>query len=168
MLLCAAKIASASMSKAVHAARAEAERRVKEAALARKRAREALDHLALLVHNRAGKAVRKDVAAEGSAEVSGSANQKDKDKDNNKTPVVTNSHGKETFNGFASPRQKPAAPESPNKKINNGELRPAPPLQTNGNGSVRDREKSGGLDSKQSMELEPKNHGGIEHNAPQK
>lgn len=145
------------MAKAVIVARAEAERRVKEAAVTRKRAREALDHLSLLVHTKGGKAVRKEVA-EGSTEVSGSANQKEKEK----TPVVSlNSQGKETFNGFASPRLNTAVPESPNKKSSNGELEAAS-LQTNGN--VNNKEKSGGLDSKESMELD-KRSDGIEDNA---
>lgn len=49
VLLAAAKIASASMNKAAVAAREEAVRRAKEAAIARKRAREALEHVAYLV-----------------------------------------------------------------------------------------------------------------------
>ncbi|KAK9920077.1 hypothetical protein M0R45_028640 [Rubus argutus] len=48
VLLCAANISAASMSKAVVTSRAEAEKRVREAAFARKRAREALDRLVLL------------------------------------------------------------------------------------------------------------------------
>ncbi|KAK6143823.1 hypothetical protein DH2020_024171 [Rehmannia glutinosa] len=48
-LLAAAKIASASMNKAAVAAKAEAERRAKEAAFTRKRAKEALEHVAHLV-----------------------------------------------------------------------------------------------------------------------
>ncbi|XP_073041613.1 uncharacterized protein [Primulina eburnea] len=48
-LLAAAKIASTSMNKAVVAAKSEAERRTKEAAFARKRAKEALEHVAYLV-----------------------------------------------------------------------------------------------------------------------
>ncbi|XP_062004448.1 uncharacterized protein LOC133721753 [Rosa rugosa] len=48
VLLCAASIAASSMSKAVANSRAEAERRVREAALARKRAREALDRFVLI------------------------------------------------------------------------------------------------------------------------
>ncbi|XWS38872.1 hypothetical protein CRYUN_Cryun18bG0000600 [Craigia yunnanensis] len=47
-LLAAAKIAAASMNKAAAVARVEAERRVKEATLAKKRAKEALDRLAFL------------------------------------------------------------------------------------------------------------------------
>ncbi|XVF38975.1 hypothetical protein REPUB_Repub20aG0149100 [Reevesia pubescens] len=47
-LLAAAKIASASMTKAAAVARVEAERRVKEATLAKKRAKEALERLAFL------------------------------------------------------------------------------------------------------------------------
>ncbi|XWS53439.1 hypothetical protein CRYUN_Cryun10bG0001600 [Craigia yunnanensis] len=47
-LLAAAKISVASMSKAAAVARVEAERRVKEATLAKKRAKEALDRLAFL------------------------------------------------------------------------------------------------------------------------
>ncbi|GFP87964.1 hypothetical protein PHJA_000940100, partial [Phtheirospermum japonicum] len=48
-LLAAAKIASASMNKAAAAAKAEAERRAKEAAYTRKRAKEALEYVAHLV-----------------------------------------------------------------------------------------------------------------------
>ncbi|GER36456.1 calcium-dependent protein kinase 21 [Striga asiatica] len=48
-LLAAAKIASMSMNKAVTSAKAEAERRAKEAAYTRKRAKEALDYVAHLV-----------------------------------------------------------------------------------------------------------------------
>ncbi|XP_022744956.1 uncharacterized protein LOC111295642 [Durio zibethinus] len=47
-LLCAAKIAASSMGKAVTVAWAEADRKVREAALARKRAREALENLLLV------------------------------------------------------------------------------------------------------------------------
>lgn len=47
-LVAAAKIAALSMSKAAAVARVEAERRVKEAALAKKRAREALESLLYL------------------------------------------------------------------------------------------------------------------------
>ncbi|OMO58577.1 hypothetical protein COLO4_34517 [Corchorus olitorius] len=47
-LLAAAKIAAASMSKAAAVARVEAERKVKEATLAKKRAKEALERLAFL------------------------------------------------------------------------------------------------------------------------
>ncbi|OAY43912.1 uncharacterized protein LOC110620255 [Manihot esculenta] len=64
VLLCAAKIAASSMAKAVIVARTEAERRVKEAAVCRKKAREALEHVALV-------AKRKEVE---SVEVSGSGN----------------------------------------------------------------------------------------------
>ncbi|KAJ9180383.1 hypothetical protein P3X46_008636 [Hevea brasiliensis] len=64
VLLCAAKIAASSMAKAVIVARTEAERRVREAAVCRKRAREALEHVALV-------AKRKEVE---SVEVSGSGN----------------------------------------------------------------------------------------------
>lgn len=60
MLLAAAKIASTSMNKAAVAAKAEAERRVKEAAYTRKRAKEALEHVAHLVIKE--KARRKEAA----------------------------------------------------------------------------------------------------------
>lgn len=46
MLVAAARIAAVSMSKAAAAARFDAERRAREAAVARKRAREALENLA--------------------------------------------------------------------------------------------------------------------------
>ncbi|GLT96499.1 hypothetical protein SLE2022_141150 [Rubroshorea leprosula] len=45
VLLCAARIAASSMSKAAALAKEEAEKKVREAACARKRAREALEHL---------------------------------------------------------------------------------------------------------------------------
>ncbi|GMY28029.1 homeotic protein female sterile [Fagus crenata] len=48
-LLAAARIASASMNKAAATAQSDAERRVREAALAKKKAKEALEHLAFLV-----------------------------------------------------------------------------------------------------------------------
>lgn len=48
VLVAAARIAAATMSKAAHTTRIEAERRVKEAALAKKRAREALERVAFL------------------------------------------------------------------------------------------------------------------------
>lgn len=66
MLLAAAKIASASMNKAAVAAKAEAERRVKEAAFTRKRAKEALEHVAHLVIKE--KAMRKETALGGPAD----------------------------------------------------------------------------------------------------
>jgi hypothetical protein len=56
------------MSKAAAGARAEAEKRAKEAAFARKRAREALEHVAFLVARE--KVKRKESAAAVSAEVS--------------------------------------------------------------------------------------------------
>ncbi|KAK4742716.1 hypothetical protein SAY87_000717 [Trapa incisa] len=48
VLVAAARIAAVTMNKAAHTARIEAERRVKEAALARKRAREALERVSFL------------------------------------------------------------------------------------------------------------------------
>ncbi|KAF3956871.1 hypothetical protein CMV_018050 [Castanea mollissima] len=56
VLLCAARIASASMAKAAAVARADAERKVREAAAAKKRARDAMEHLAMVE----AKAGRKD------------------------------------------------------------------------------------------------------------
>ncbi|CAI9781718.1 unnamed protein product [Fraxinus pennsylvanica] len=69
ILLAAAKIAAASMAKAAVAARAEAERRAKEAAFTRKRAREALEHVAYLVVKE--KVRKKEAALLISPEVSG-------------------------------------------------------------------------------------------------
>ncbi|XP_023914237.2 uncharacterized protein LOC112025780 [Quercus suber] len=60
VLLCAARIASASMAKAAAVARAEAERKVREAAAAKKRARDAMEHLAMVE----AKAGRKDCCVE--------------------------------------------------------------------------------------------------------
>lgn len=68
-LLAAAKIASASMNKAAVAAKAEAERRAKEAAFTRKRAKEALEHVAYLVMKE--KLRKKEAALAGSGEVTG-------------------------------------------------------------------------------------------------
>ncbi|KAL0302618.1 UNVERIFIED_CONTAM: hypothetical protein Sangu_3089800 [Sesamum angustifolium] len=68
-LLAAAKIASASMNKAAVAAKAEAERRAKEAAFTRKRAKEALEHVAYLVMK--DKLRKKEAALAGSGEVAG-------------------------------------------------------------------------------------------------
>ncbi|KAK4424487.1 hypothetical protein Salat_1642100 [Sesamum alatum] len=68
-LLAAAKIASASMNKAAVAAKAEAERRAKEAAFTRKRAKEALEHVAYLVMK--DKLRKKEAALAGSGEVVG-------------------------------------------------------------------------------------------------
>ncbi|KAL6146433.1 hypothetical protein ACLB2K_057112 [Fragaria x ananassa] len=76
VLLCAATIAASSMSKAVAVARAEAERRVREAANARKRAREALDRFVIL--SSSAKAVR--------ADVSGSSNGGKQASKNNEKP----------------------------------------------------------------------------------
>ncbi|KAM7481861.1 hypothetical protein LguiB_006444 [Lonicera macranthoides] len=67
ILLAAARIAAMSMGKAAVAARAEAERRAKEASFTRKRAREALEHVACLVNKE--KLKKKDNL---SGEVSGS------------------------------------------------------------------------------------------------
>ncbi|KAK8543056.1 hypothetical protein V6N12_015625 [Hibiscus sabdariffa] len=53
-LLCASKIASSSMGNAVTVAWAEADRKVREAAVARKRAREALEHLVVLTRKENG------------------------------------------------------------------------------------------------------------------
>lgn len=147
VLLCAAKISAASMNKAVIVARAEAERRVREAALARKRAREALDNLALLVSGRGGKAVRKDAAAvEGSvSDVSASANSAQKLQKEKSFPVPSpNPHGRQqNFNGFSAPRQSPAAAVgSPTvKKTENGEVEAV-------NGNVNGKDKPGILDVK--------------------
>ncbi|PON69581.1 Zinc finger, FYVE/PHD-type [Parasponia andersonii] len=156
ILLCAAKISAASMNKAVILARGEAERRVREAALARKRAREALDNLAVLVSGRGDKAVRKD-AAEGSAEVSRSGNVGSRQKE--KSPLgQQNSQGK-MFNGFSGhPRQ--SSMVSPLGKNDNGsgEHKPVidhhhrPGLQSNGN--LYEKDKSGAMDEK--VKLEPK------------
>ncbi|XP_038878318.1 uncharacterized protein LOC120070585 [Benincasa hispida] len=79
VLLCAAKIASASMGKAVIVARADAERKVREAAMARKRAREALEHVGFLLARE--RARRKE---EASMEVSGSGNLVMKENERNR------------------------------------------------------------------------------------
>lgn len=62
-LVAAAKIASSSMNRAAVAAKAEAERRAREAAVARKRAKEALEHVTCLVMR---EKLRKKEAAMGS------------------------------------------------------------------------------------------------------
>ncbi|XP_021281546.1 uncharacterized protein LOC110414605 [Herrania umbratica] len=64
-LLCAAKIASSSMGKALTVAWTEADRKVREAALARKRAREALEHLLHITREeRARKKENENVSAD--------------------------------------------------------------------------------------------------------
>lgn len=68
-LLAAAKIASASMNKAAVAAKAEAERRAKEAAFTRKRAKEALEHVAHLVMKE--KSRKKEATLAGPGDVTG-------------------------------------------------------------------------------------------------
>ncbi|KAI3448432.1 hypothetical protein Pfo_005097 [Paulownia fortunei] len=68
-LLAAAKIASASMNKAAVAAKAEAERRAKEAAFTRKRAKEALEHVAHLVIKE--KSRKKETGLAGSGDLTG-------------------------------------------------------------------------------------------------
>lgn len=75
MLLCAAKIAAASMSKAMVVARAEAERRVREAAMSRKRAREALEHVSSVVAKEKARKY-KDGLVEGSGSVHVVPNEK--------------------------------------------------------------------------------------------
>ncbi|XP_010549242.1 PREDICTED: uncharacterized protein LOC104820490 [Tarenaya hassleriana] len=72
ILLCAAKIAAASMTKAVYALRCDADRRAREAALARKRAREALEHVVMLAGKERARAVVPRLK-EASVELSGSA-----------------------------------------------------------------------------------------------
>ncbi|KAL3814607.1 hypothetical protein ACJIZ3_015875 [Penstemon smallii] len=69
-LLAAAKISAVSMNKAAVAAKAEAERRAKEAAFARKRAKEALEHVAFLVVK--DKLRKKEVFSGTPGDVSGS------------------------------------------------------------------------------------------------
>lgn len=85
VLLCAAKIASTSMGKAAIVARADAERKVREAAMARKRAREALEHVGFVLARE--RARRKE---EASVEVSGSGNlgMKEKERNRNLGPTV--------------------------------------------------------------------------------
>ena len=65
MLLCAARISSASMNKAVKMARLKADRSIREAAVARKRAKEALEHFVV---------VNKVKRVDGPLEVSGCRN----------------------------------------------------------------------------------------------
>lgn len=94
VLLCAAKIASASMNKAVNVARAKADRSVREAAVARKRAKEALQHFSV---------VHKVRRVEGSTHVSGSRNLGTKDKDKILkvlNPGLQFNGKKEDFEGF--------------------------------------------------------------------
>lgn len=143
-------------------ARAEAERRVREAALARKRAREALDNLAILVHTRGDKAVRKEGGGvEGSAEVCGSGNVVIRQKE--KSPLAQNSQPK-MFNGFdsggggAPPRQNPVMPIEKNE---NGELKPVvdhhrPSLQTNGNNLYDNKPGNMEVEKEKVVKLEPK------------
>ncbi|CAL5380274.1 unnamed protein product [Camellia sinensis] len=87
VLLAAARIAANSMGKAALAAKVEAEKRAKEASFARKKAREALEHVAFLVAKE--KLKRKDLL---SAEVSGSGNVVTQER-NQKTGTSVNSVG---------------------------------------------------------------------------
>ncbi|KAM6597697.1 hypothetical protein CsatA_008221 [Cannabis sativa] len=157
VLLCAAKISAASMTKAVIVARAEAERRVREAALARKRAKEALDNLATLFSSRGEKAMRKDVVGDGSAVVSGSR----------KNPLAQNSQVGKAFNGFTPrpPRQNPAnlGSSQPIEKKDNRERKSVVdhhlhrPTTLQSNGNVHDKDKSVAMDAdKEKVKLEPK------------
>ncbi|KAK0592227.1 hypothetical protein LWI29_015433 [Acer saccharum] len=74
VILCAARIASASMAKAVAVARIEAEKKAKDAASARKRAREALERVALLItKNNVNATQNNNGGGDGSAQLPGSA-----------------------------------------------------------------------------------------------
>ncbi|CAJ1940670.1 unnamed protein product [Sphenostylis stenocarpa] len=65
VLVAAARIAAVSMSKAAAAARFDAERRAREAAVARKRAKEALEHLAEILALEHDEELNGDVSAGG-------------------------------------------------------------------------------------------------------
>ncbi|KAK2634620.1 hypothetical protein Ddye_029412 [Dipteronia dyeriana] len=73
VILCAARVASASMAKAVAVARIEAEKKAKDAAFARKRAREALERVALLITKNVNATQNNNGGGDGSAQLSGSA-----------------------------------------------------------------------------------------------
>ncbi|KAL5582735.1 hypothetical protein UlMin_015177 [Ulmus minor] len=151
ILFCAAKIAANSMAKAVIVARAEAERRVREAALAKKRAREAIDNLDRLVHARGDTHVRKGVV-EGSAAVFGSANLVQKLKEKNL--ALPDSHGKEMFNGFGLPKPNAMVVGSPN----NGEVKPNNVVQSNGNVDAKEKPESMEVDKvKMEIDVDPAN-----------
>lgn len=66
----AARIAAISMNKAVVLARVDVERKVKEAALARKRAKEAIDHV-MAISARFGGNRRREIAPPAAVEVPG-------------------------------------------------------------------------------------------------
>ncbi|XP_031280290.1 uncharacterized protein LOC116138742 [Pistacia vera] len=74
VLLCAARIAGASMGKAVLVARIEAEKKAKEAAAARKRAREALEHVGVLISKTNNNYKDRNFDGSGSVQHSGSGN----------------------------------------------------------------------------------------------
>lgn len=74
VLLCAARIAAASMEKAVLVARIEEEKKAKEAAAARKRAREALEHVGVLISKSNNNYKDKNFDVSGSVQHSGSIN----------------------------------------------------------------------------------------------
>jgi hypothetical protein len=74
VLLCAARIASASMNRAVIVARADADRKVREALLAKKRAHEALEHLAAMVEAREKNSRRKIGNENGNGNSIGNSN----------------------------------------------------------------------------------------------
>ncbi|XP_022155464.1 uncharacterized protein LOC111022599 [Momordica charantia] len=159
VLLCAAKIASASMGKAVIVARADAERKVREAAIARKRAREALEHVGFVVARE--RARRKE---EASVEVSGSGSIGIKEKERNRNlgsmvkmenscegSAVANSntssaltHRRESLNGFVRQmsmvKNDVAASLEEALRQKNVE---ADRLQSSNNNTLNEKEKSG-------------------------
>uniref|UniRef100_A0A7N0U8Y8 Uncharacterized protein n=1 Tax=Kalanchoe fedtschenkoi TaxID=63787 RepID=A0A7N0U8Y8_KALFE len=71
VLLCAARIAAESMTRAVNMAEADAFRRVKEATVSRKRAKEALEEICAMVSRDKARKLREDSSAGGSADRNG-------------------------------------------------------------------------------------------------
>lgn len=159
VLLCAAKIASASMGKAVVVARADAERKVREAAMARKRAREALEHVGYVLARE--RARRKE---EASVEVSGSGNVGIKEKERNRNlgsmvkvensfevpavPTLNTSSAltqrRESLNGFVRQMSlvKNEVPASMEEAVRQKNVE-ADRLQSNNNNALNEKEKSG-------------------------
>lgn len=152
VLLCAAKIASASMGKAVIVARADAERKVREAAMARKRAREALEHV--------GYVLARERVRRKEEEVSGSGNIGIKEKERirnlgsmvkaENSIEVPNMGGaltqrRESLNGFVRQMSmvKNEVAASMEEAVRQQKIVDADRLQSNNHNALNEKEKSG-------------------------
>lgn len=115
ILLCACKLAAASVAKSLALARTRVERTVREAALARKRARDALDHCSIVDKI-------KRLGLEGTFEAS---NSKYLGMNHNHNNVVSNK--KEELNGFGGGQG----------KVKTEAMSLTPPVNKNGNNHAK-------------------------------